>query len=100
MPLSTPPTSARRRPAGLRARLKRPGRSSTFGFTVRLSLAIAATVATLGIAGYLMMGDQLQRRLLATYAAEHRADVATFVDAELRSGSSLHSHREVRRLVA
>jgi diguanylate cyclase (GGDEF)-like protein len=100
MPLSTPPTSARRRPAGLRARLRRPGHTSTFGFTVRLSLAIAATFATLGIAGYATMGDQLQRRLLATYAAEHRADVATFVDVELRSGSSFDSHREIRRLVA
>jgi hypothetical protein len=33
---------------------------------VRLSLAIAATFVLLGTAGYLMVGDQLQRRLIAT----------------------------------
>src|SRR3954468_12924329 len=91
-----PPSSsagARRRSARLR------GRSSTFAFTVRLSVAIAATFAMLGIAAYLMMGDQLQRRLLDTYAAEHHADAETFLAAELRSPSAFASDREIRELL-
>ena len=63
---------------GMRARLTR---SSTFGFSVRLSLAIAATFVLLGTAGYVMVGDQLQRRLVATYAGDHRADAQSFADA-------------------
>src|SRR4051812_35198591 len=75
-------------------------RRSTFAFTVRLSLAIAATFALLGIAGYLMMGDQLQRRLLDTYAAEHRADAATFLGAELRAGTDFEAHGQIRELLS
>src|SRR4051812_15477198 len=78
---------------------RRRGRSSTFAFTVRLSLAIAATFALLGIAGYLMMGDQLQRRLLDTYAAEHRADAATFLGAELRARTDFEAHGQIRELL-
>src|SRR4051795_12820993 len=77
---------------------RRRGRSSTFAFTVRLSLATAATFALLGIAGYLMMGDQLQRRLLDTYAAEHRADAATFLGAELRA-TDFEAHGQIRELL-
>jgi len=75
-------------------------RSSTFAFTVRLSVAIAATFAMLGIAGYLMMGDQLRRRVLDTYAAEHRADAETFLAAEVRSASGFAGDREIRELIA
>src|SRR3954452_13934216 len=78
---------------------RRRGRSSTFAFTVRLSLAIAATFALLGIAGYLMMGDQLQRRLLDTYAAEHRAHAATFLGAELRARTDFEAHGRIRELL-
>jgi diguanylate cyclase (GGDEF)-like protein len=85
------PSSTPRAPRRLRAR----GRSSTFAFTVRLSLAIAATFATLGIVGYLMMGDQLQQRLLATYAAEHRADTESFIAAEMRARDNVDAHREI-----
>src|SRR4051795_1730007 len=79
---------------------RRRGRSSTFAFTVRLSLATAATFAMLGIAGYLMMGDQLRRRVLDTYAAEHRADAETFLAAEVRSASGFAGDREIRELIA
>jgi diguanylate cyclase (GGDEF)-like protein len=75
-------------------------RSATFAFTVRLSLAIAATFAMLGIAGYVMTGDQLQRRLLATYAAEHRADAESVLAAELRARSDLDADRDIRQLLA
>jgi diguanylate cyclase (GGDEF)-like protein len=81
----------------MRARLRR---SSTFAFSVRLCLAIAATFALLGTAGYLMIGDQLQRRLIDTYAGEHRADAQSFVDARLRSPSSFVAHRRIGDLLA
>src|SRR3954454_15173057 len=93
-----PPSTA---PAPRRRRAGRPRvRSSTFAFTVRLSLAIAATFALLGIAGYLMMGDQLHRRLLATYAGDHRADAASFIAAGLRDPSDSQAHRDIRELLA
>jgi diguanylate cyclase (GGDEF)-like protein len=99
-----PPAPARIAPAPRRrSRLRRAlaprGRSSTFAFTLRLSLAIAATFAMLGTAGYLMMGDQLQRRLLATYASEHRADAETLVGAELRARDNFDAHREIGLLL-
>jgi diguanylate cyclase (GGDEF)-like protein len=87
---------------GMRARLRAvaAGRSSTFLFSVRLCVAIGATFALLGITGYVMVGDQLQRRLVATYAAEHRADAQSFADAELRAGSSYAAHRRIDDLLA
>ena len=100
--MATPPTTAPApcRLTGLRARLRRAGRSSTFGFTVRLSVAIAATFAMLGIADYLMMSDQLQRRLVATYAAEHRADAASLAGAGLRARRLSEGDRQIRELLA
>src|SRR3954468_5234131 len=94
MPEATPLAAARG------TLLTRRRRSSTFAFTVRLSLAIAATFAVLGAAGYLMMGDQLQRRLLATYAAEHRADAETVLAAEVRAPTELDADRDIRQLLA
>src|SRR3954468_9090665 len=94
---SPDPTRPERSRRGLRARRER---SSTFAFTVRLSIAIAATFALLGTAGYLMIGDQLQRRLVATYAGDHRADARSFADAELRSPDSFAAHRRIGVLLA
>src|SRR3954447_7681849 len=94
MPEATPLAAARG------TLLTRRRRSSTFAFTVRLSLAIAATFAVLGAAGYLMMGDQLQRRLLATYAAEHRADAETVLAAEVRAPTEFDADRDIRQLLA
>ena len=85
---------------GVGARLRSATRSSTFAFSVRLCLAIAATFALLGTTGYVMIGDQLQRRLLDTYAAEHRADAQSFVDAELRAPDSFAAHRQIGTLLA
>jgi diguanylate cyclase (GGDEF)-like protein len=93
-PASTRPERSRR---GMRARLRR---SATFGFSVRLCLAIAATFALLGVAGYLMVGDQLQRRLIATYAGEHRADTESFIDEDLRSPDAGISHERIGRLLS
>src|SRR3954471_6933155 len=94
---SPDPTRPERSRRGLRARRER---SSTFAFTVRLSIAIAATFALLGTAGYLMIGDQLQRRLVETYAGEHRADAQSFADAELRSPDSFAAHRRIGVLLS
>src|SRR3954471_5761058 len=94
MPEATPLAAARG------TLLTRRRRSSTFAFTVRLSLAIAATFAVLGAAGYLMMGDQLQRRLLATCAAEHRADAETVLAAEVRAPTEFDADRDIRQLLA
>src|ERR1700750_1610844 len=94
---ATPLAPARSRRS---ATLIRGRRSATFAFTVRLSLAIATTFAVLGAAGYLMIGDQLQRRLLATYAAEHRADAETVVAAEIRAPSEFDADRDIRQLLA
>src|SRR3954452_3721885 len=82
------------------ALLSRARRSATFAFTVRLSLAIAATFAVLAAAGYLMLGDQLQRRLLATYAAEHRADAESVFTAEVRAPTEFDADRDIRQLLA
>src|SRR3954451_403914 len=94
MPEATPLAAARG------TLLTRRRRSSTIAFTVRLSLAIAATFAVLGAAGYLMIGDQLQRRLLATYSAEHRADAETLFAAEVRAPSAFDADRDIRQLLA
>src|SRR3954447_22169942 len=94
MPEATPLAAARG------TLLTRRRRSSTFAFTVRLSLAIAATFAVLGVAGYLMIGDQLQRRLLATYSAEHRADAETLFAAEVRAPTEFDADRDIRQLLA
>ena len=83
----------------MRARLRRAGHSSTFGFTVRLSVAIAATFALLGIAGYVMMGEQLQRRLIDTYAGEHRADARSLADAQVRAPGPAAARRRITALL-
>src|SRR3954468_20010519 len=94
MPEATPLAAARG------TLLTRRRRSATFAFTVRLSLAIAATFAVLAAAGYLMLGDQLQRRLLATYAAEHRADAESVFTAEVRAPTEFDADRDIRQLLA
>src|SRR5690348_10408156 len=86
-------------PPRRRARVLRGARSTTFGFTVRLAVAIAATFALLGTAGYLMIGDQLQRRLIETYAAEHRADARSVADAEQRSATPFAARERIGELV-
>src|SRR3954453_5738388 len=100
-PETLAPTPGRARPRGaLRARwgtVRGPG--SALAFAVRLCLAIGATVALLGVAGYLMIGDQLDRRLLDTYAAEHRADARTLADAQRRLGPRA-APREVAQLLS
>jgi diguanylate cyclase (GGDEF)-like protein len=68
---------------------------SAFGFTLRLCLAIGLTFTLLGALGYAMIGDQLQRRLLATYAAEHTADAASLVDARNRARTTAGRHHEI-----
>src|SRR5690348_13508328 len=90
---------APQRPTRRRARMLRRGPSTTFGFTVRLALAIAATFVLLGTAGYLMVGGQLQRRLIETYAAEHRADARSVADAELRSATPFEARERIGELV-
>jgi diguanylate cyclase (GGDEF)-like protein len=85
---------------GLRARLRRRGdHASTFGFTVRLCVAIALTFALLGTTGYVMISDQLQRRMLDSYAVEHRADADSFVHAHWRSRSAQDERREIEELL-
>ena len=74
--------------------------SSTFAVGLRLGAAIAAAFALLGTAGYLMIGDQLQGRIVAAYAGEHRADAQSFADARLRSPSSFDAHRRIGTLLA
>src|SRR3954454_16566305 len=81
----------------LRLRLKR---SATFGFSVRLTIAIAATFALLGTAGYVMMGDQLQRRLVDTYAGEHRADARSLADAQVQAPGSAAAARRIDALLS
>jgi diguanylate cyclase (GGDEF)-like protein len=93
-PVSTAP--APRRP---RRRRNAAGPTSTFSFTVRLSVAIAATFALLGITGYLMMSDQIADRLIATYAAEHRADATSFVAIDLRAPDSFEAHHDIAQML-
>src|SRR5919109_227462 len=86
-------------------RLKWPRRgmraqSSTFAVGVRLCAAIAATFALLGAAGYLMIGHQLQRRLVGTYAGEHRADARSFGDIQLRAPHAFAAHARIATLLA
>jgi diguanylate cyclase (GGDEF)-like protein len=87
------PADPHRRP---RLRLTR---SATFGFSVRLTIAIAATFALLGTAGYVMMGDQLQRRLVDTYAGEHRADARSLADAQVSAPGTAAARRRISALL-
>src|SRR3954464_2543812 len=96
-----PHAPAYARPERPRRRLpRRLKRSATFGFSVRLTIAIAATFTLLGTAGYVMMGDQLQRRLVATYAGEHRADARSLADAQLSAPGSAAARRRIGALLA
>jgi diguanylate cyclase (GGDEF)-like protein len=100
MPSSDATPTPAPRHAGLRGLLDRRGRSATFGFTVRLTLAIAATFAALGTAGYLMVGAELQHRLIDTYAAEHRADARSFEDAQRHSATPFEAHQRIDQLLS
>ena len=75
------------------------GTTSTFAFTIRLCAAIAVTFSLLGAAGYVMIRDQLQRRLLETYTVEHRADAASFDEAIGRARTSAGQHSELAELL-
>jgi diguanylate cyclase (GGDEF)-like protein len=86
------PGGAPRR-ALLARRLARP--RSTFGFTVRLCGALGIAFALLGVIGYAMIGDQLQRRLVASYAVEDRADAASLDEARSRATTSSGQHAEI-----
>src|SRR4051812_26297734 len=79
-----------------RLRLKR---SATFGFSVRLTLAIAATFALLGTAGYVMMGHQLKSRLVDTYTGEHRGDARTLADAQVQAPGAAAARRRITALL-
>src|SRR4051812_30062218 len=94
------PTRRQRPCRGLRVRLTSlSAHNSTFAFSVRLCLAIAATFAALGTTAYVLVGDQLHHRLLDTYAAEHRADGRSFANVELRARSSFGAHHEIGELL-
>src|SRR6476619_305333 len=75
------------------------GTTSTFAFTIRLCAAVALTFSLLGAAGYVMIRDQLQRRLLETYTVEHRADAASFDEAIGRARTSAGQHSELAELL-
>jgi len=75
------------------------GTTSTFAFTIRLCAAVALTFALLGAAGYVMIRDQLQRRLLETYTVEHRADAASFDEAIGRARTTAGQHSELAELL-
>ena len=75
------------------------GTTSTFAFTIRLCAAIALTFALLGAASYVMIRDQLERRLLETYTVEHRADAASFDEAIGRARTSAGQHSELAELL-
>src|SRR4051794_9199074 len=95
-----PHAPAYARPERPRRRLpRRLRRSATFGFSVRLTLAIAATFALLGTAGYVMVGDQLQRRLIATYAGDHRADAGSLADAQVQAPDPAAADRRITALL-
>jgi diguanylate cyclase (GGDEF)-like protein len=74
--------------------------SSTLAVGVRLGAAIAAAFALLGTAGYLMIGDQLQQRIVAAYAGEHRADAQSFADVQLRTPDPFAAHARISTLLA
>jgi diguanylate cyclase (GGDEF)-like protein len=84
---------------GRRGRRRGADGGSTLAFTVRLCAAVALTFALLGTAGYIAIGDQLQRQLLETYAVEHRADAASFGRAQLHARTRAGQHREVTELL-
>src|SRR5689334_3075915 len=89
-PASTLPATA---PGGARRRLRvrRPGaadHTSTFAFSVRLGVAITLTFALLGVTGYVMIGEQLQHRMLDNYTVEHRADARSVSEVHRRTGTA------------
>jgi diguanylate cyclase (GGDEF)-like protein len=63
-------------PARLRARLRQLlGRESGLGFSVRLGLSLAITLAVVGLTGYALIASQLQRQQIANYSSALRGDV-------------------------
>src|SRR5919202_614611 len=58
-----------------------------------------ATPALRGFAAYLMMGDQLQRRMIDTYAAEHRADARSLADAQVQAPGPAAARRRITALL-
>jgi diguanylate cyclase (GGDEF)-like protein len=97
-PSSAPPPAGRSSRRGSGARGRRYG-GSTLGFTLRLTAAVALTFTLLGIAGYALIGDQLQRRLVDTYAIEHRGDAQSLEHARRRAGTPAGEHQEVAQLL-
>ena len=95
---SSLPSGGRSRLRGAGRRRRRPG-GSTLGFTLRLSVAIALTFGLLGVASYVLIGDQLQRRLLDTYAIEHRGDAQTLEQARRRARAAAGEHQEVEEVL-
>jgi diguanylate cyclase (GGDEF)-like protein len=77
-----------------------PVPDSTLAFGLRLFAAIAATFALMAVTAYVVIGDQLERRLVDTYAAEHRSDAKTFGDAERSGRTTAEVHAEIRERVA
>lgn len=53
---------------------------STFGFGMRLFVAIALTFILIGVAGYVLVDRNLSRRQIDSYAAIQRADADSFED--------------------
>src|SRR3954464_4994482 len=99
-PTSAPPAAV---PDGARhgfrvGRHRAADHSSTFAFSVRLGVAITLTFALLGLTGYVMIGDQLQRRMLDNYAVEHRGDARAFSQADRRTRTVAGERREIGEL--
>jgi diguanylate cyclase (GGDEF)-like protein len=94
------PPHLRIRPPALRRRwAELARRRPVFVFTARLCVALAATFALICAGGYVAIGDQLQRRLISSYAQEHRADAHSLERAAAGAPSSTEANREIGELL-
>jgi hypothetical protein len=75
------------------------GRGEATAFGLRLSVSILLTFAVIGFAGYLLISDQLEQRLLATYADETAADARSFERVARRSHAGEPLFTELGELI-
>jgi diguanylate cyclase (GGDEF)-like protein len=75
------------------------GHDSSVGFGMRLFLALAVTLAAIGVVAYLEIDHRLQRLQIHNYAALQRADADGFQDAAAGSAHPAESVHQIDQLL-
>ncbi len=86
-------------PSALLARWRGPEDGAGLSFGVRLLVAVAATLALIGVAGYLVLEHKLARRQITDYAAAQRADARAFEFEAARAPSGAAAVAEIDKFI-